>query len=366
MSTCRHRHWQCFISRMMLVAISLCALPFAFLSRSSNVAVAHHDLLYPQQGDVQATITALYEQLQAINATKTAIAQASPSTLTPTAVTRRTPTRTPPPTPTRTLAPMPTAIPTRMIAVASVLVPTLNIRSGPGTDFPVIARSQAGDIFPIVAQVDACAWLQIVQESGAHAWISGSTAFTQINVVCDQVPVFVAARTATPPPTATVRSNSQVQSSPTKTPIRSTPTPPPTSAPLLGVGGPTTVQIDAPADNANVADTATFVWTPDQPLVPGQVYELAFWRPGETWNAGRSLSGATDKSTVELRVSNLGDGTYIWGIILGAFETNSGAYQRLRFLGGNRTIVVSSGSSNRTNPDNDDPGAPDNPHAGEK
>lgn len=377
MSTCRLRHWQRLMGSMVLVGIILGALPVALLARSNDITVAHRASPY-QQDNVPATITALYEQLQAIDATKTAIAQAMPATHTPTAVAGRTPTRTPlpTPTPTQTRAPTPTATatPTRVIAVAQVLVPTLNMRAGPGTEFPVIARSQSGEIFPIVAQADACAWLQVVQENGDQAWISGSAAFTEMNVACDQVPAFVAARTvtlpqitATPPrPTATPRGGRQTQPSPTLTPTRGTPTPPPTNAPQIEAGGPTTVQIDAPAENANVADSATFAWIPDQPLAPGQVYELAFWRPGESWNDGRALSGASDKSTVELRVSNLGAGTYLWGIILGAFEPNGGAYQRLRFLGGNRTIVVSGGSSNNTNSGDNNPDDPDNPHAGGK
>lgn len=357
---------------MVMVGVVFGALPITLFAHPNHRTVRYAGSAH-QQDDVPATITALYEQLQAINATKTAIAQATPATSTPTATAVRTPTRTPFPTHTPTPTPSPTrtptSTPTRLIAIASVLVPTLNMRSGPGTDFPVIARSQAGGLFPIVAQVNECTWLQVVQESGDQVWISGSAAFTQMNVACSQVPAFVATRSAAlPSPTATSRAVAQAQ--PTPTPLQPRPTPSPSPAPTapprLQTDGPTSVRIDAPADGASVADTTAFAWTPDQPLSPGQVYELAFWQPNETWNAGHSLTGASDKATVEIRVSNLGSGTYVWGIILGSLEPNSGAYQRLRFLGGNRTIVVNSGSSSNTNSDDNNPDNSDNPHAGEK
>lgn len=346
---------------------------FSILSaQSSNRAIAHDHASYAQD-DVPATITALYAQLQAIDATKTAIAQATPATATQTATASSTRTRPPthtplpPPTPTRTPTPTATATATRVIAVANVLVPTLNMRSGPGTNFPIITRSQAGDIFPIVSQVEDCAWLQVVLENGEQVWISGSAAFTQMNVACTQVPVLPATLAADlSRPTPTPRNAGQLQPSPTSAQLRNTPTLTPTSTPRQETSGPTTVRIDAPVDNVSVADIATFAWTPDRPLAPGQVFELAFWQPNETWNAGRSLTGASDKSTVEIRVGNLGSGTYVWGVILGAFDPNSGAYQRLRFLGGNRTIVVGGGGSNHADSDDNNPDNPDNPHAGEK
>lgn len=354
-------------SSAILVVVIFGTLPIV-LSASPNNGNTYHERSSFQQDDIPATVTALYEQLQAINATKTAIARATPLTLTTTvtAMATSTPirTRVPIPTPTQTPVPTVTATATRLVAVASVLVPTLNIRSGPGTDFSVVARGQAGDVFPIMAQTGGCAWLQVIREDGAKVWISGSPAFIQMNVACNGVPEFAEAHTTvTPAPTTTPRISVQSQPTSTQTQPRSTPIPSPTGSLRTETSGPTSVRIDAPADNVSVADTVTFAWTPDRPLASGQVYELAFWKPDETWSAGRSQTGASDKTTAEVRLSNLGSGTYIWGIILGTLDPNSGAYQRLRFLGGNRTIVVSgSGSTNTGQGDNN----PDNPHAGEK
>lgn len=221
---------------------------FSILSaQSSNRAIAHDHASYGQD-DVPATITALYAQLQAIDATKTAIAQATPVTATQIATASSTQTRPPthtplpPPTPTRTPTPTATATATRVIAVANVLVPTLNMRSGPGINFPIITRSQAGNIFPIVSQVEDCAWLQVVLENGEQVWISGSAAFTQMNVACTQVPalpVTLAADLSRPTPTP--RNAGQLQPSPTSAQLRNTPTLTPTSAPLQDTSGPTTV-----------------------------------------------------------------------------------------------------------------------------
>jgi len=146
-----------------------------------------------------ATAQALMDQLEQVNATRTAVAQLSvtPSS-TPVVVPTATNTRTPP-----------TATPRRTTPIAEVLVEGLNIRSGPGTTFPIVAKGALGQRFPVSGQSGNCAWLQIVLEDGSEGWISGAGAYSSLNVGCGSIPGASGSATlptATPqPPTATPR-----------------------------------------------------------------------------------------------------------------------------------------------------------------
>ena len=99
------------------------------------------------------------------------------------------------------------------------------------------------------------------------------------------------------------------------------------------------------------------------------MYELAFWRPGENWSVGKSLTAADRSASVEIRLGNLAPGQYIWGVILGAVDAG-GSYRRLRYLGGERTVTVidatgTAAGASSSDDTGDDTGDED-PHAGEK
>ena len=149
-------------------------------------------------------MTSLEERLAILEATAT-------PTVTPT------PSPTPPPTPTPTpTSPSPTV---RMSG-------TMNVRAGPGTNYPILGQAEAGDQYPISGKNPAGGWWQIIY-SGQFGWVY-SPLVTAINP--ELVPV--ASNIPTPPPTPIP---------PTATPIPPTPVPPPVAQPpadpCAGIGG---------------------------------------------------------------------------------------------------------------------------------
>ena len=149
-------------------------------------------------------LTSFEERLEILEATAT-------PTVTPT------PSPTPPPTPTPTpTSPSPTV---RMSG-------TMNVRAGPGTNYPILGQAEAGDQYPISGKNPAGGWWQIIY-SGQFGWVY-SPLVTAINP--ELVPV--ASNIPTPPPTPIP---------PTATPIPPTPVPPPVAQPpadpCAGIGG---------------------------------------------------------------------------------------------------------------------------------
>jgi len=131
-------------------------------------------------------------------------AATSTPTLTPTP---RPPTPTPTPSPTVTPlpptdTPTPTPVPTEPSAAspqAEVIVAALNVRRGPGVDYPIIGGAWAGDLFEIVGTNATRDWLQVRTEEGSLGWISGRPAYTRVLGSLDGVAIVE----APPPPTPT-------------------------------------------------------------------------------------------------------------------------------------------------------------------
>ncbi len=119
-----------------------------------------------------------------------------------------TPTSLPPP-PTAAPEPSPTPaagiVSTGSGAVVTAIV-GLNVRGGPGTNYPVIGRLVQNQAVPIVGRNPEGTWWQIVypEDSGGRGWISGSAEFSQAsnagNVPIAEAPV---APTPAPAPTDT-------------------------------------------------------------------------------------------------------------------------------------------------------------------
>ncbi|HUW08133.1 MAG TPA: SH3 domain-containing protein, partial [Anaerolineae bacterium] len=85
----------------------------------------------------------------------------------------RTPSPTMVPTSTSTSTPRPTATP----STPQVLVDgTYNVRSGPGTNYPLAGQVQAGQTLEILGQNDAGTWWQVCCVQGESAWILASLA----------------------------------------------------------------------------------------------------------------------------------------------------------------------------------------------
>ena len=108
------------------------------------------------------------------------------------------PTDTPPPTatpePTATAAPTATDTPSAPYVVANKAA---NLRSGPGTNYPLVGSAAAGKQYEITGRSPDGAWLEICCVKSVPAWVAKSV----ITVGGDAASVQVAANIPTPPPT---------------------------------------------------------------------------------------------------------------------------------------------------------------------
>ena len=193
--------------------------------------------------DATATVSALLQLQLQVDATRTAVAQLS-----------ATPTQKPAavlPTATNTRIPA-TPTPRRVSPIAEVLVEGLNIRSGPGTGYPVVASGAIGQRFPVIGQAGNCAWLQVVLEDGAEGWLSGSAAYSSLNVACSALP------------------GASIAAAPTPTTARQLPTP--TPRPAQPAAQPAAAQPPAPASSTS-STAAGGVITSFEPL--------GSWRRGD-------------------------------------------------------------------------------------
>ena len=143
-------------------------------------------------------------------------------TVEPTEIPTEAPTNTPAPTATPTVAPtetattVPTEVPTEAPTAtteptaepeaftASIAVPSLNIRGGPGTNYPIVGSAPQGTEFVVIGQVAECQWYLIDHPDLGDAWVAGSAQFVTSSGDCSEV-IEVANPPAPPavPPTAT-------------------------------------------------------------------------------------------------------------------------------------------------------------------
>jgi hypothetical protein len=91
-----------------------------------------------------------------------------------------------------------TATPTPTGVKAAVKGATLNVRSGPGTTFPVITSAKKGQSFDVQGKTKDGAWLQLCCFSGKPGWVSASL----VTVTGDLKKVPVPADLPTSPPAA--------------------------------------------------------------------------------------------------------------------------------------------------------------------
>jgi hypothetical protein len=262
-----------------------------------------------------------------------------------------------------------------------VLADRLRVRGGPGTDYPILTRALQGEEVRVHGQAGGCAWLRVTAPDGTIGWVSADPEFLELDVPCvvlPAVPVSAAARAAfsrtpTPFPTATSTPTPFPTATATNTPFapelalsqgipvppsptprfRPTPTrrpgaaataaarlPQPTVDPMerLAATGPYAVGSFSPTSGYSSAVPTTFSWASDMPLGPGQVFEVAFWRQGESPEAGRGWNEATTDSSLAVKVGEQAPGSYVWGVWLGGFV--DGEYRRIRYLGGGNTLIV--------------------------
>ena len=98
------------------------------------------------------------------------------------------------------LSPVAEASPAQQTApTATILADRLNVRSGPGTTYKVVASAANGDKYAVTGQTSQCAWLKISSNGKALGWVSGNKAYVKLNTTCAKIP----ATTAPAAPAAT-------------------------------------------------------------------------------------------------------------------------------------------------------------------
>lgn len=113
---------------------------------------------------------------------------------------------------TRTPAAQAAAITTNQINVSPPTAPTvtikvrgLNVRSGPGTNYPVVASVNAGQALVIRGSAANCSWLQVADGERELGWISGSNQYVTFTSACSTLPQSAIPAAPTPQPTPTAQ-----------------------------------------------------------------------------------------------------------------------------------------------------------------
>jgi uncharacterized protein YraI len=202
--------------------------------------------------------------------TETSIPPTATNTATPqptdTPAPTSTPTLTPSPQPTDT--PAPTNTPTPATPVAQALR-SLNVRGGPGSQYPIIGNLQANQQLEIAGVSDDGSWFQVVMPDGSQGWITSASTLITTSGDIRGVPVAEA-------PTNTPTNTPQPSVTPTNTPTE-TPTEEPTT----------------PAATEDVTDE-----TP-QVLIPSQDILDALKTAGVEQNRG-ALADKIDEKVIDL------------------------------------------------------------------
>ena len=139
--------------------------------------------------------------------------QPAPVTTVPTAV--PTNTSTPAPTATPALTDTPTVVPsvTPTMAPSVIADKAVNLRAGPGTNYPVVGAAKVGDRYDITARNQDGSWLQVCCVNGKSAWVSASVVTVGGGVdsvaVAQNVPPPPTPRPAPPPAPVAVRQSGQ-------------------------------------------------------------------------------------------------------------------------------------------------------------
>jgi uncharacterized protein YgiM (DUF1202 family) len=181
-------------------------------------------------------------------------------------------------------------------------IDTANVRSGPGTNYPIMGEVRPGQTYEVTGKNPAGDWWQF-NFQGRTGWVFGQ--FVQPNAAARSVPV--ASNIPTPPPTP-----------------RPQPTaPPPTQPPPLSLF------VQAGVPEFRNADNTNFEW-------------VTFWgrlgKPDEFNASGYKLRVSVPSGTVEVPFNSIWQDAYA-GYGGSAFRYNAKAELR-RTAGGFRAVVV--------------------------
>lgn len=63
----------------------------------------------------------------------------------------------------------------------------INVRSGPGTVYPVVGQAKKGETLPLISRTEDGAWLEITLAGGKSGWVSAK--LVAINVPVESLPI---------------------------------------------------------------------------------------------------------------------------------------------------------------------------------
>jgi len=194
----------------------------------------------------------------------------------------------------------------------------MNVRSGPGTNYPVIGTASAGRSYPVTGKNAAHSWWRI-DYNGRDGWVAASLTATQ----GDTALVSIVSTPAPPKP-------------------QSTPTP-------ANVTYAITLLEPQPGFTG---DVVTLRWQ-SQPLDQGRAFEPVVWRTGSSGDLqqyGMSPTGMTHYTSIQAHMSaldsryplNLTSGwEYYWGVCV----VRENSFQRLYCTDGRRFFYSKASTS---------------------
>lgn len=116
----------------------------------------------------------------------------------------------------------------------TVVVASLRIRSGPGTDYAVLGAAAQGEQYGITGQAYGCQWYQVVHPQLGAVWMSGGPAYVTTNTGCDTIAeaAIPTAPTAVPAPAIATATPVPAQEQQASNPAPTTPPAPPVDDPF--------------------------------------------------------------------------------------------------------------------------------------
>ncbi len=155
-------------------------------------------------------------------------------------------------------------------ALCRLRVPTLNVRSGPGLEFPIIAKIRGTESEPgsvVVVGFDATqTWMQVTERVARNGWVTANPEFILCEGDLAALPVagqpLAAAATPTEPTAAPAASEASTTAAPAAVVEAPAPVEATEAAPVTEAEAPAAEAAPAPVEEAPVAETPTEEATP--------------------------------------------------------------------------------------------------------
>lgn len=122
-------------------------------------------------------------------------------------------------------------------ATATVVIASLNVRSGPGTTYAKVGSAQKGEVLTVVGQNGNCAWLKIITPKKLEGWVSGAAKYVTLSAKCSTIPAATANAAAAQPTPAPASGGSAPAATATTAPAAAPAAPAAVTGNLKGLSG---------------------------------------------------------------------------------------------------------------------------------